>query len=141
MAPLVLVLIKVLFKSFLPTLLGYGGDQQRFLAGPFDLDFGTDGFAGRGLAAGGFSGGNVVDGFALNRFVNGGFGETQFGGIRDPLNEQIVQDENELLEDESEIDNTNFDQVEEDDGISGKKNNVAQRRRRLNRLRNINVFR
>lgn len=137
LAPIVLLVIKLLLKSFLPSLLGCG-DSQRFLAGPFDLDFGQGSFASR-LAPTRFEiGGAIGDSFALNRFLQGGFGESQFGGTEDRLNEQIIRDENELLEDEQDID-SNLDAVDEEDGVARKQ--TAGQRRRLARLRNINVFR
>lgn len=139
MAPFLLIIIKLLIKSFLPTLLG-GGDQQRFLGGPFELGFDQGSF-GSGFGPTRF--GLVSDGgdsFALNRFVQGGFGESQFGINDDRLNEQIIRDENELLEDEQEPDLDNqLDVVDEEDDLTRKKS--ASQRRRLNRLRNINVFR
>lgn len=134
MAPFVLLVIKLLIKSFLPALIGGGGDQQRFLAGPFDLDVGP------ASAFGGTRFGVSDDSFALNRFVQGGFGESQFGGTDDRLNEHISRDENELLDGDLEPDSDNrLDHVDEEDGVTGKQ--TTAQRRRMARLRNINVFR
>lgn len=139
MAPIVLLVIKLLLKSFLPSLLGVDGDQQRLFAGPFDFDVGGGGqqqdIFGRGIGSGaspfGMGGDdNGVDSFALRRFVQGGFGESQFGGAVDDdrLSDAIARDEKELLVDNREPEFESKFDVVEDNGFGGGQSNELRRR-------------
>lgn len=138
MAPIGLVVIKLLIKSFLPALLGVGvGDQQRVFAGPFGLDVDRSTFTS-GLTPSRFEiGGGNGDSFALNRFVQNGFGEAQFGETDERLDELIAHDENVIFDDERvpEID-SHLDAVDEDNNGASRKQTIGQRRG-FSRFRNI----